>query len=196
MKKILQLGSATIVGGLFFLAPLVLLIMALLKVLNVLRKLTQPITRSFEGWRFGVIEFPELLTVLILLLLCLAAGLLARTSLAKKAMRYLETRILVHLPGYEVMKMISGDQITADDQQELEIVFAQTDAGWQLAFLIEQLNDDLFVIFIPDAPRLRSGAIVYAEKNKIRHTKITRKEAIRTIRRMGAGSSITFKDKL
>lgn len=196
MKKLFQLCSATLVGGLFFLAPLVLLLIVLGKVINVLKKVTRPMMRPLDHWQVGGIALHEIMAVVLLLLICLAAGLFARTPVAKRLLRNLETRVLVHLPGYEVMKTIMGDQLAPTGQDDLQVVFAQTDAGWQLAILIEQINDGLYVVFIPDAPSLRNGSVVYAEKDKIRHIDISRKEAIRLIRRMGVGSAAVFRDKL
>ncbi|WP_276483822.1 DUF502 domain-containing protein [Paraflavitalea pollutisoli] len=197
MKKLLQVASTTVIGGLFFLAPLVLLLIVFSKAVTLLQKITQPMMKSLEQWTVGGIAFHEILAVILLLLLCLAAGLFARTAVARSFLKKIETGILVHLPGYEVMKTIMGDQLTEEQgASDLQVVLAQTDAGWQLGFLIETVNDNLFVVFIPNAPSLRDGAIVYAEKDKVRHLDITRKEAIRTIRRMGAGSATVFKGKL
>lgn len=176
--------------------PLVLVIMVVEKALRLLDRVVEPMTRRFQEWKVGGVAFHEILAVLLLLLLCLGAGLLAKTRLAQKLVQGLETRILVHLPGYEVMKSILGDlAIDTPDKDKLKVVLAQTDAGWQLAFLIEQVNEHLFVIFIPNAPNLHSGSVVFAEKDKIRVIDITRKEAIRTIRRMGAGSARIFLNK-
>lgn len=196
MKKLFQRCSATLVGGLFFLAPLVLLLILLGKVIKVLKKITRPVMQPLDHWQVGGIALHEIMAVTLLLLICLAAGLIARTPFAQKLLRNLETRILVHLPGYEVMKTIMGDQLTPQEENDLQVVLAQTDAGWQLAILIEEINDDLYVIFIPNAPSLRNGSVVYAEKDKIRHVDIGRKEAIRIIRRMGVGSAAVFRNKL
>lgn len=196
MKKLVHICTATFLGGIFFLVPLVLVVMVAEKALRILDRIVEPMTRRLEDWKVGGVAFHEILAVLLLLLICLGAGLVAKTNAAKKLVQGVETRILVHLPGYEVMKSILGDlSIDAPDKDKLKVVLAQTDAGWQLAFLIEQVNEQLFVIFIPNAPNLYNGSVVFAEKDKIRIIDITRKEAIRTIRRMGAGSSKLFQNK-
>lgn len=196
MKKLVQICTATFLGGIFFLLPLVLVIMVAEKAIRILDVVVEPMTRRLEDWNVGGVAFHEILAVLLLLLICLGAGLVAKTRFAKKLVQGAETRILVHLPGYEVMKSILGDlAIDTPEKENLKVVLAQTDAGWQLAFLIEQVNEKLFVIFIPNAPNLHSGSVVFAEKDKIRIIDITRKEAIRTIRRMGVGSATIFLGK-
>ena len=82
------------------------------------------------------------------------------------------------------------------NKEDLKIVLAQTDSGWQMAFLIEAISEEVFAVFIPNAPDLFSGAVVYAEKDKIKFIDISRKDAIQSIRRMGVGSALVLKDKL
>ncbi|MDF2191594.1 DUF502 domain-containing protein [Paraflavitalea sp. CAU 1676] len=196
MKKLLRICATTFMGGIFFLVPLVLVIMILEKAVSLLNRIIVPMTRRLEDWKVGGVYFHEILAVMLLLLICLGAGIVARTGLARHLIRRIETRILVHLPGYEVMKSILGDLDPDNtEKDQMKVVLAQTDAGWQLAFLIEQVNEELFVIFIPNAPSLRDGMVVYAEKDKIRPINISRKEAISTIRRMGAGSAKIFRNK-
>lgn len=197
MKKIFQICRATVTGGIFFLVPLVLLLMVISKAFTVLQRIIKPLTKPLEHWHVGGVAMHEIVAVLLLLLLCFAAGFLARTDRAKKLVRQIEERILVHLPGYNVIKTVMGDQTEELKNTEgLKIVLAQTDSGWQMAFLIEAITEDVFAVFIPNAPDLFTGAVVYAEKDKIKFIDISRKEAIQSIRRMGVGSALILKDKL
>lgn len=198
MKKILQICRATITGGIFFLVPLVLLLMIFGKAFSVLQRVIKPLTKPLDHWHLGGVAFHEIVAVLLLLLVCFGAGFIARTDWAKKLVRQIENRILVHLPGYNVIKTVMGDP-SADLKNkggDLKIVLAQTDSGWQMAFLIEAISEDVFAVFIPNAPDLFSGAVVYAEKDKIKFIDISRKDAIQSIRRMGVGSALVLKGKL
>jgi len=184
-------------GGIFFLVPLVLLLMVLGKAFTWLQRIIKPLTKPFDKWQTGGVAFHEIVAVCLLLLICFAAGFIARTAAAKKLISQIENRILVHFPGYNVIKTVMGDH-TGDlkNKEDLKIVLAQTDSGWQMAFLIEAISEEVFAVFIPNAPDLFSGAVVYAEKDKIKFIDISRKDAIQSIRRMGVGSALVLKDKL
>lgn len=197
MKKLLQISRATITGGIFFLVPLVLLLMVLGKALTFLQRISKPLTKPLDHWHVGGVAMHEIVAVLLLLLACFAAGFIARTATAKKLVSQIENKILVHFPGYNVIKTVMGDHAdNIKNKDDLKIVLAQTDSGWQMAFLIEPISEDLFAVFIPNAPDLFSGAVVYAEKDKIKFIDISRKDAIQSIRRMGVGSALVLKDKL
>jgi uncharacterized membrane protein len=197
VKKLFQICKATLIGGIFFLVPLVLLLMVLGKALTFLQKISKPLTKPLDHWHVGGVAMHEIIAVLLLLLACFAAGFIARTAMAKKLVSQIENKILVHFPGYNVIKTVMGDH-TADlkNKGDLKIVLAQTDSGWQMAFLIEAISEDVFAVFIPNAPDLFSGAVVYAEKDKIKFIDISRKDAIASIRRMGVGSALVLKGKI
>ena len=62
-------------------------------------------------------------------------------------------------------------------QNELKVALIRTDAGWQLAFIVEEVNESMFVVFAPDAPNMISGSVFYVEKENLRHTDITQKRS-------------------
>lgn len=49
------------------------------------------------------LETPVALALLLIILVCFLAGLLARTRLAKAAVKKLERKILAKIPGYELL---------------------------------------------------------------------------------------------
>jgi uncharacterized membrane protein len=62
--------------------------------------------------------------------------------------------------------------------------------------LIEQINEDNFSVFIPDAPNARSGSVCFVEKKDIKEIGISQKEALACIRKLGYGSEILLKKHL
>jgi uncharacterized membrane protein len=113
MKRILQFLRTTLVGGLLFLVPIIVLVVILGKALAIAHKLVDPLAERLPVHSAIGLRTPMLLAVAIIVLFCFLAGGLARTALAKKLVRSLETAVLADVPG-SVYSM-TQDRIKAVD---------------------------------------------------------------------------------
>ncbi|WDF60134.1 DUF502 domain-containing protein [Flavobacterium sp. KACC 22758] len=195
MKSIFTIIKATFLGGILFLVPLVVLLIILEKGYGIIQKITLPLVNNLPRVHVLGIALQELIGILIIILICFAAGLLARTARAKKLIQKLEDGILSFVPGYSFMKSMNESIMGFESKQDLKVILVPTDAGWQFAFLIEQINENNFTVFIPDAPNPWSGSVVLVEKKDIREIEITQKEALACIRKLGYGSKELLKNK-
>lgn len=195
MKSIFKIIKATFLGGILFLVPLVVLLIILEKGYGIIQKITLPLVNNLPRVHVLGIALQELIGILIIILICFAAGLLARTARAKKLIQKLEDGILSFVPGYSFMKSTNESIMGFESKQDLKVILVPTDAGWQFAFLIEQINENNFTVFIPDAPNPWSGSVVLVEKKDIREIEITQKEALACIRKLGYGSKELLKNK-
>ena len=99
MKRILQFLRTTLVGGLLFLVPIMVLVVVLGKALALAHKLVDPLAEHLPVHSVIGLRTPILLAIAIIVLFCFLAGLLARKALAKKLVRGLETAVLANVPG-------------------------------------------------------------------------------------------------
>ncbi|OMQ08443.1 hypothetical protein [[Flexibacter] sp. ATCC 35103] len=196
MKSILKIIKATFLGGILFLAPLVLLLVLLEKGYHIIQKITLPIINHFPKVKILGLAIEEIAAILILCIICITAGLIARTAYAKRLIQKLEDGILSFVPGYSFMKGINESIMGFESNENLKVILVPTDAGLQFAFLIEQINENNFAVFIPDAPSPWSGSVCFVQKKDITEVGISQKEALACIRKLGLGSAAILKDKL
>ena len=196
MKSIFKILKATFLGGILFLVPLVVLLVILEKGYGIIQKVTLPLVKHLPRVNVLGIALQELIGILIIILICFGAGLLARTSKAKKLIHKLENGILSFVPGYSFMKNMNENIMGIESNQDLKVILVPTDAGWQFGFLIEQIDENTFTVFIPDAPNPWSGAVVFVDKKDIKNIEISQKEALACIRKLGYGSKELLKNKL
>ncbi|KFF07090.1 DUF502 domain-containing protein [Flavobacterium reichenbachii] len=196
MKSILKIIKATFLGGILFLAPLILLIVIFEKGFTLIQKITVPLVSHLPRVHFLGLALQELIGILIIIIICLIAGLLGRTAKAQKLIQKLENGILSFIPGYSFIKKTNENIMGFESNEDLKVVLVPTDAGWQFAFLIEQINENNFSVFIPDAPNPWSGSVCFVEKKDIKEIGITQKEALACIRKLGYGSKELLKNKL
>ncbi|MET3025120.1 DUF502 domain-containing protein [Flavobacterium sp. UW10123] len=196
MKSILKIIKATFLGGLVFLVPLIVLLIVLEKGYGIIQKTTLPLVSTLPNVSVLGLAIQELIGILIIVLICLVAGLLAKTANAKKLVERLEDGILSFVPGYSFMKNMNENILGLESKDDLKVILVPTDAGLQFAFLIEQVSDEKFTVFIPDAPNPWSGSVVFVDKKDITEIDITQKQALACIRKLGYGSKELLKNKL
>jgi uncharacterized membrane protein len=195
LKKITRIIKPVFIGGLFFLVPVGLLVVILGKVFSLTERLFDPLLKPFHNIDVAGVAVKQIVGFFLLLLICLAAGLFARTAVAKRFLRWLEDSVLGHVPGYLFLKHM-GENVAGLEKQDMKIVLARVDDGWQISFLIEQIDDNMYTVFVPNAPSVMSGSVYHVEKDRILWVDMTRKQAINCIRQLGIGSSSILKNQI
>ena len=175
MKSIFKIIKATFLGGILFLVPLVVLLVILEKGYHLIQKVTLPFVDNLPRVHVLGLALQELVGILLIILFCFIAGILARSAFAKKLILKIENGILSFVPGYSFMKGINENILGIESNKDLKVILVPTDAGWQFAFLIEQINENNFTVFVPDAPNPWSGSVVFVEKKDIKEIDITQK---------------------
>ncbi|WP_241775668.1 hypothetical protein [Flavobacterium sp. Root420] len=104
MKSILKIMKATFLGGILFLAPLILLVVIFEKAYNIVQKITLPLVSHLPRIKFLGLAVQELTGIIIIIIIYFLAGILGRTAKAQKLVRKLEDGILSFIPGYSFIK--------------------------------------------------------------------------------------------
>ncbi|MEC5400045.1 DUF502 domain-containing protein [Uliginosibacterium sp. H1] len=152
MQRKIGVLRTTVVGGILFLAPLVATVFIVEKALGLASKLLQPILGHFPHKLLGFVAVSDLLAIVLLVVICFIAGLLARTVLARRLISTIEQRLLSNLPGYEFFKGLGESILGADGAANRQPVMVRFDDCHQLGFLMEHLDDGTCVVFLPGAP--------------------------------------------
>jgi uncharacterized membrane protein len=181
--------KTTIVGGLIFLVPIIVLIIILGKALGITRKIVGPLANLIVYETVAGIGVATLLAVFVIVLFCFLTGLLAKTDLAKKIINWLESTFLSNIPGYTFMKSMGESFAGIDMDQGYETVLARFDDGWQIAFLVERIEDGHVAVFIPGAPSPWSGSVYLMTEDRIKPLNMPNKSVLKCIQRLGKGSN-------
>ena len=96
--------KTTVLGGVLFLVPVVVLIAILEKALGVAKTVVVPLNDALFQGTVHHAYMGDLLALVLLLVLCFLAGLAAKTSFARKSVDALEKKLLAKVPTYDSMK--------------------------------------------------------------------------------------------
>jgi uncharacterized membrane protein len=161
MTTITQFIRTTVVGGLFFLAPIVVLIVIIAKVFDFAKKILNALLVHIPAASDLTAGAATVLAVALIALVCFLAGLLARSVTAKRVVDALESSVLSMIPGYDYLKQESASALGLTEIGELPVVFVPMEGGWQLGVQTDTLSNGLVSIFVPGAPNPHSGAVFF-----------------------------------
>ena len=188
MKAIAQFVRTTIVGGLLFLAPIVVLIIILAKAFDYAKRVLNAVVVHIPAVSDLSAGVATALAVVLVALVCFAAGMLARTVPAQHVVNALESSLLSKIPAYEYLKQESASALGAVQSTDLPVVFVPMEGGWQLGLQTEPAADGLVPIFVPSAPNPHSGSVFFFPADIVRPAGVELVSALNCLRRCGAGA--------
>ena len=189
MKSIKEFFKATVIGGLMFLVPVVLVLVVLGKALQFAGKVAQPIARTLPVSHMGGVAMATLIAVAILLLIALLAGLAARTGPGRRVTHWFEESILGGMPQYRMVKSLAEGLTQLENGTGMRPVLMRGDEGWMLGYQMEELPNGWRVIFLPASPTPMSGNVIYVEAARVQTLDLSMSEAMQLVKRLGIGSA-------
>ena len=141
--------KTTVIGGLLFILPLILIIVLIEKAIHLLQGPVQKLLPMFAGFDVAGVTLISLATLLGLILLCFLAGLVARTAIATRALASMEDKVLGNLPGYQLFKDISTRVAGMDNDGNTQVGMIAEGDGWRLCLILDATGDWV-TIYMPD----------------------------------------------
>lgn len=181
--------KTTIAGGLLFILPLVLVVILLEKAVHLLRgPIHQPLPMFAQYSIAGVTLF-TLVALLMLVLICFIAGLLAKTGPASKLLNALEENVLGKIPGYGLLKDATAHLAGLENVEGARVGLICEDEGWLFCLVLETQGTWLSV-YIPDAGPAggSSGEVRLVSTNQVRPTELDWMPVLACVRRGGHGA--------
>jgi len=181
--------KTTIVGGLIFLIPLILLLLVLKHAMGFAAKVAKPIAEKFPVPEIGGPALVTLVAVAVLIVVAFLAGLAARTSPGRRIARWFDDSLVGAVPQYRMMKSVAEGFTEVESTEGLLPVLLRLDDCWQLGYQVEELQDGSIAVFLPATPTPMSGNILYVTRDRVRRLDIPMGEAMKIVKRMGLGSA-------
>jgi len=104
MQKLYQLFKTSIIGGLIFLVPIIVMTLILGKAFKLMIVVAKPLSALIPLDSIGGIALANVVAVLAILLCCLVAGNIAKSDFARQISRSIESKLLLAIPGYTFVK--------------------------------------------------------------------------------------------
>ncbi|MFO1394158.1 MAG: DUF502 domain-containing protein [Steroidobacteraceae bacterium] len=194
MNRFIDFLKTTVIGGLVFLVPLVLVMMVLKRAFEIASKIATPVVAHFPAHELAGVAVGTLAAVLMLMLLAFAAGLAARTEAGRALTRWVGESFLGAMPQYRVVTSMAEGLTKIEQGNGLKPALVSADGAWQMCYVLEELGRGWVAVFIPQAPTPMSGNVLYVPAERVRRLDINIGEAMQLVKHMGAGSAVSLKD--
>jgi uncharacterized membrane protein len=146
----------TVIGGLIFLVPLMFLVFVVGKAIGFMMVVAKPLADWLPVDTVGGVALANLLAILAVIVVSFLAGLVARHTLAGGFIKKLESKVLIKIPGYAMIKGIKSG-FDSSDTKGMKPVALQLGSAERFGLEIEKLPDGRSMIYIPSAPSTWSG---------------------------------------
>lgn len=194
-RRAIDFFKATFVGGVFVLAPLVVLLIIVGKVVEVVYSAIEPALGWLPFDSAAGVALAVVIAVAGVVALCFAAGLVAETALTKRFVRWIESAVLSNLPGYGLMKGVGANLLGAEGAEARRVVLARLESSWAIGFAMDTLDDGRVVVFVPGVPNAFSGALHIMDAGRVEPLDVSIRAAIDCLNRLGGNAAEVLRGK-
>lgn len=185
--------TTTVIGGVVFLLPLVVVLVVVGQGLALMTRAVQPVLALVPDHTVGGVTLATLAALVLLLLMCYGAGVLARAAVGRAFATRFEDKLQTLYPRYTVIKSMAQGLHGAIGRRVLEPVLASFGDHQQFAFEIERLDDGRVVLYVPGAPDAWSGNVLLVAPGQVQPLERDAAEVVKALQRLGVGTAALLK---
>lgn len=186
MTRLVRGVVGTFVNGVLFLVPIVLVAVLTREGYEALHRLFEPVARLLPRDRVIGILTEDLLTLVAIGLVFLAAGLFVATAPGRRLGDRLEQGVLYRVPGYLMVRGVVGRFPGQEVEGRPEPALWETGEGWGFVLVVERLAGGYCTIFVPEAPTPTSGDVLIVEAARVRSLDVSMLGLLSCLTRSGA----------
>ncbi|MBM7061454.1 hypothetical protein JQX08_12135 [Pseudomonas sp. UL073] len=188
----LRFLKTTVVGGLLFILPLLLIGVLVEKAVHLLRPAIAKLLPMFPDHAIAGVTLFSLLALVALLLICFLAGLLARTRFARQLLEPLENGILANIPGYQLVKDTASRVAGLDNEEGLVVGLLEDDGRYVFCVTRDEPRDGMIAVYRPDAGPAggTAGELLFVPAESFIRTDLTWLQVLTCLRRCGLGALV------
>jgi uncharacterized membrane protein len=183
MSKFVQFVISTLVAGVVVLAPIYLGVLLLLKAMRSLGGLLKPVARLLPEW----LPADQILSLLLVLVVCFLIGLITSTPRGKALRSGLERAVFEKVPGYTLFRSLTQRLAGESEDKAWEPALAEIEEALVPAFIIEELADGRYTVFVPSVPTPLAGAVYVLSRERVHPLNVPFTHAMKVVTRWGSG---------
>ena len=184
MKQAYDFVVSAFVSGLLIVVPVYLAVLLLLKAMQSVVALVRPFAMVLPEW------FPaeHLLSLLLVLLVCFLIGVATRTRTGQAIRERIEKSLFERMPGYALFRSLTQRLAGRDEEKVWKPALAEIEEALVPAFIIEELDDGRFTVFVPSVPTPFAGAVYVLSRERVHPLDVPFTQALQSVSRWGSGA--------
>lgn len=184
MKLLREFLVNALVGGLLIVLPIYLAVLVLLKGVQSVAALVRPLTALVPAW----LPAENLISLALVLVVCFLVGVAVRTRVGRIVRERVERSLFEKLPGYALFRSLTQRLAGEGRESAWKPALVEIEEALVPAFIIEELDDGRFTVFVPSVPTPLAGAVYILSRERVHALDVPFTQAITSISRWGSGS--------
>jgi uncharacterized membrane protein len=184
MRNAPEFITTRVVAGLLIVVPVYLAVLLLLQGMKSVGGLVRPVAGLVPDW----IPAERFLSLLLVLAFCFLVGVAARTRSGRVVRERMEKVFFERLPGYGLLRSLTQRLAGDGEEHTWQPALVEIEDALVPAFIIEELDDGRFTVFVPSVPTPLAGAVYILRRERVHILEIPFTQAISSISRWGSGS--------
>lgn len=184
MKKVTNFILTRLVAGLLVVTPIYLAALLVLKAMSSLAGLVQPFSNVLPAGMPGA----QVLSLIMVFIFCFVVGLAVSTSMGRSIWERLENTLFQKLPGYALFRSLTQRMAGTTQENVWQPALAEIEEALVPAFIIEELEDGRFTVFVPSIPTPLAGSVYILTANRVHPINVPFTQAVKALSQWGSGS--------
>lgn len=183
MSKCIRFVTSTLLAGVVVVLPVYLGVLLLLKAMKSVGTLLKPFVGLLPDW----LPADQILSLLLVMVICFLIGLATSTSKGKAIRSSIERSVFEKVPGYTLFRSLTQRLAGESDDKSWGPALAEIEDALVPAFIIEELADGRYTVFVPSVPTPLAGAVYVLSRERVHPLDVPFTHAMRVISRWGSG---------
>jgi uncharacterized membrane protein len=158
--------------------------MLLLKAMQSVVGLVRPFAMLLPSW----MPAENLLSLLLVLAICFLVGVAVRTPTRRAIRERAEKSLFERIPGCALFRSLTQRLAGESREHVWQPALAEIEDALVPAFIIEELEDGRFTVFVPSIPTPLAGAVYVLSRERVHPLDVPFTQAIQTVSRWWSGA--------
>jgi len=121
-------------------------------------------------------------------LICFLIGVAVKTRTGREAREWIERAFFERIPGYALIRSLTQQMAGESRENVWKPALAEIEEALVPAFIIEELEDGRYTVFVPSVPTPLAGAVYILERRRVHPLEVPFTEALKAVSRWGSGA--------
>jgi uncharacterized membrane protein len=184
IKRFGEMVVSSFLSGLIIVVPIYFSVLLLVRAMQAVAGVVRPLALLLPEW----LPAEQLLSLLLVLLVCLLVGVAVRGPAGRAARERLEKSLFERIPGYALFRSLTQQLAGSREEHVWKPALVEIEEALVPAFIIEEFEDGRFTVFVPSAPTPLSGSVYILTPERVHVLDIPFTAAVKTLSRWGSGS--------
>ena len=184
MKHALVSVVKTLVSGLLIIVPIYVSILLLLKGMKSVVGLVRPFALLLPE----SIPAEKFLSLMLVLIICFLLGVAIKTRPGRAVVEWVEKTFFERIPGYALVRSLTQRVAGESHESAWKPALVEIEEALVPAFIIEELHDGRYTVFVPSIPTPLAGAVYILGPERVHPLDVPFTDALKVVSRWGSGA--------